>query len=321
MAVSWKCTEMNKVEFREWGTCGSVGFKALDRCNTVFCISIFLCMCAQVVWTWFMDSSGLASFCVTYTCVCQTLSLTVVFLCPWISFATAEKHSILLFRWQMCFLVIITLCYLEPNYSQPVNMLGGLMLRIRALRLELTFFLVAVWPSQKEATVCFCGRARCLCGFRTVDIKPSHLRGTGCPAHVSVASLAGSPDFLPSAGALLHLWPCSLAFHLGEFLMLLFLFDSVLFMSSPVGVGRAISPPQRSISPCDVSWLAAAQQFWNTFYSGGKPVRMWREVLEDSHLRREESGQGCQWGEEITWEKLEIAGQKLRYIKGQMNVR
>lgn len=52
--------------------------------------------------------------------------------------------------------------------------------------------------------------------------------------------------------------------------MLLFLFDSVLFMSSPVG-GKGYLSPQRSISPCDVSWLAAAQQFWNTFTAGENP--------------------------------------------------
>ena len=45
---------------------------------------------------------------------------------------------------QMCFLVIITPCYLEPSCSQPVNMLGGLMLRIQALHLELTLCLVAL---------------------------------------------------------------------------------------------------------------------------------------------------------------------------------
>lgn len=99
--------------------------------------------------------------------------------------------------------------------------------------------------------VCFCGFARCFCGFHTVDMKSSHLRGTGCLAHVSVARHTGSLDFLLSAGALLHLWPCSLAFHHGEFLMLLFLFDLVLFMSSPVG-GMGYLSPQRSISPCDV---------------------------------------------------------------------
>lgn len=119
------------------------------------------------------------------------------------------------------------------------------------------------------------------------------------------------PGLLPLAGALLHLWPCSLAFHLGEFLMLLFLFDSVLFMSSLMG-GKGYLSPQCSIGPCDVSWLAAAQQFWNTFTAGEKPVRMWREVLEDTHLRREESGQGCQWGKESLgrswecWTKIEI---------------
>ena len=52
--------------------------------------------------------------------------------------------------------------------------------------------------------------------------------------------------------------------------MLLFLLDSVLFMSSPAG-GKGYLSPQRSISPCDVSWLAAAQQFWNTFTARENP--------------------------------------------------
>lgn len=69
------------------------------------------------------------------------------------------------------------------------------MLQSLALDLESTSCLVAVRPSQEEATVCFCGCARCFCGFSTVDMRPSHLGATGCPAHVSVARLAGSLDF------------------------------------------------------------------------------------------------------------------------------
>lgn len=51
-------------------------------------------------------------------------------------------------------------------------------------------------------------------------------------------------------------------------------------------------------------------------YSKGKPVRMGREVLEDTHLRREESEQGCQGGKELLGRS---AGQRLRYIREQMN--
>lgn len=51
--------------------------------------------------------------------------------------------------------------------------------------------------------------------------------------------------------------------------MLLFLFDLVLFMS--FGRGKGYLSPQRSISPCDVSWLAAAEQFWNTFTARENP--------------------------------------------------
>lgn len=52
-----------------------------------------------------------------------------------------------------------------------------------------------MWPSPKEVAGCFCGRARCFCGFYTVDIRPSHLRWTGSPAHISVARLISKSDF------------------------------------------------------------------------------------------------------------------------------
>lgn len=94
-----------------------------------------------------------------------------------------------------------------------------------------------------------------------------------------------------------------------------FLFDSVLFMSSLVGgVGVGYLSHQCSISPCDVSWLAAARQFWNIL-PARENLSEW-EVLEDTHLRREESEQGCQWGKESLGRS---AGQRLKYISWQMN--
>lgn len=168
---------------------------------------------------------------------------------------------------------------------------------------------MAAWPSQTEGTVCFCGYARCFFRFHTVDKKPSHLRGTGCPAHVSVARHTGYSDFTISRRPL-----TSLTMFIGF---------------SPQGVSHAAFPLWFGIiyelwSGKGLSLPPALHQsMWRLvagsstavleyIYSKGKPVRMWRQALEDTHLRREESGQGCQWGKESlgrTWEcwtKIEI---------------
>lgn len=121
---------------------------------------------------------------------------------------------------------------------------------------------------------------------------------------------------LPSAGALLHLWPCSLAFHLREFLMLLSLFDSVLFMS--FGQGKGYLSPQRSISPCDVSWLAAAQQFWNTFTARENPSECEGKHWKTHIWGGKKAGKAVSGGRSRLGEP-ESAGQRLRYIREQMN--
>lgn len=109
---------------------------------------------------------------------------------------------------------------------------------------------------------------------------------------------------LPSAGALLHLWPCSLAFHLWDVLMLLFLFDSVLFMSSLVG-GKGPSLPPVLHQPMWRLLAGSSTAVLEYIYSKGKPVRMGREALEDTSEERRKWAR-LSVGEGITWEKLRV---------------
>lgn len=132
-------------------------------------------------------------------------------------------------------------------------------------------------PSQWKAAVCFCGRARCFSGFYTVDIKPSHLRlsGTACSASVSMAGvesvLTRSSSLYRQQACAQHLRPGSLAFDLGEFLMPLFLFDLVLFMSSVVGE-RAISPSSAPSVPVTSPGRQRRSSF-GIYLQQGKPIR------------------------------------------------
>lgn len=70
-----------------------------------------------------MESSGLVSFCLTSTCLCQTLSLAVVF-------GTDEEHSIALFVLPDVSKSSTPHAFVsKKKSSKPHHMLCGFMLR------------------------------------------------------------------------------------------------------------------------------------------------------------------------------------------------
>lgn len=139
-----------------------------------------------------------------------------------------------------------------------------------------------------------------------LTMRPPHLRAHPMPR------LSGSSDFNhQQQAALSHLLTVFIQTHLGDFLMLLFLFDSVLFMSSPAGGGRgggrAISPSSAPSVPVTSPGWQQHSSFWNTFTAGENPSE-WEEKRQKTHLSREESPRGCQRGGGVTrerWTKIE----------------
>lgn len=165
-----------------------------------------------------------------------------------------------------------------------------------------TFCFVARWPSWEEATVCFCGRARCFCGFHTVDIKPSHLRGTYCPAHVSVARLAGSSEFYqqqahPHISDHVH-WHFT-----SERFSCCFYFLVCYYLWALCWGGKGLSlPPALHQSPwCLLAGTSTAALEY--IYSREKPIKMLREELKDTSEQRRKRVRLWEGGEGITWEK------------------
>lgn len=111
-------------------------------------------------------------------------------------------------------------------------------------------------------------------------------------------------DWVP-CWCFLHLRPCSSAFHRGEFLMLPFLFDLVLFMSSPVGEkGLSLHVALHQSMWCLLAGSSTTNLEYT--YSKGKPIKMWRQVLEDTNQRSEEREQDCQHGNESLGRNQEI---------------
>lgn len=156
--------------------------------------------------------------------------------------------------------------------SQPMLICWAVSYYKASSASSFTFCFVAVWWSQKEAAVCFCGHARCFCGFHTVDIKPSHLWGTKCPARVSVARLVGSSDFYHQQAHYYIFDHVHWLFTSGSF-SCCFSFLIWYYLWALRWGGKAYLSPQCSFSPRDVSWLASAQQFWNTFTAEKNPSK------------------------------------------------
>lgn len=195
-------------------------------------------------------------------------------------------------------------------------MLGGLILQNHALHLEFALRLVAVWPSQREVTVCFCGCARCFCGFHTVDLKPSHLRRTGCPAHVSVARLTGNSDFYRQQGHSYISDHVHWLFTSGSF--------SCCFSSLIRYYLWALWWGERAISPLSAPSVPVTSPGWQQHSS-------FRIHLQQGKTRQnvKRSAGRHIWGEKKAGKAVsggrnhlgaaESAGQRLRYIREQMN--
>ncbi len=107
--------------------------------------------------------------------------------------------------------------------------------------------------------------------------------------------------------------------------MLLFLFDSVLFMSSPVGELAISTPSAPSVHVTSPGWQ------WHSSFGIHLQQGKTRQNVRRS-VKRQTSEERRKWarlsvGEEIIWEKLrrnhlgeaESAGHRLRYIREQMN--
>lgn len=138
---------------------------------------------------------------------------------------------------QMCFQVMVTPCFLGQNGSQPV---GGLKKPAPAFKVHIIpcgsvtkskgSYWLFLWSCQMFLWV----------------LHSWHKAFSPEMDRIPCSCFCGKTHFkvwlLSSAGVLVHLWPCSLTFYLQDFLMLLFLFDLVLFMSSLVE-GKGLSPP------------------------------------------------------------------------------
>lgn len=164
----------------------------------------------------------------------------------------------------------------EQNCSQLVNMLGGLGLLSKGLHLDFTLCLVAVWPSQKELTVCFCGGARCFCGFHIV------LTWEGQDGLMFLwPDSPGALTLTISMSTLTSLTGVTGFFYLREFLVLLPLWFSIIYELTGWG--------ERAFSPCSAPLVPV------TFHGLGKHLgrgaRRWTSVGEERE-------QGCHWREE-----------------------
>lgn len=141
---------------------------------------------------------------------------------------------------QMCFQVTVTPCFLGQNGSQPV---GGLKKPAPAFKVHI-IPCGTVTKSKGSYWLFLCR------GQMFLWVLHSWHKAFS-PEMDRMLIFLWQDSFqiwlLPSAGVLVHLWPCSLTFYLQDFLMLLFLFDLVLFMSSLVE-GKGLSPPPSSPS-------------------------------------------------------------------------
>lgn len=141
-------------------------------------------------------------------------------------------------------------------------------------------------------------------------INLTHLRRTYCPAHVSVAKLAASGYTITYLTMFIGFSPRGVS-HAA------FCFWFGIIYALSAGGERAISPPQHSISRRDVSWLAAAQQFGIHLLQRKTRQNVKRSAERHTSKRRRQrvrlgGAAGNHLGEVS-------AGQRLRYIREQMN--
>lgn len=190
-------------------------------------------------------------------------------------------------------------------------MLGGLLLQSQLCLRSSHSVLWQFCGSQNE-TVCFCGHARCFCGFHTVDIKPSHLRGTYCLHTFLWPNSQQAQSFAISRRTITYL-TMFIGFSPRGVSHAAFPFWSGIIYELSAGGERAISPPSApSVAVMSPGWQQHSSKEY--IYCREKNVKMWREALKDTHLSKEESGCGCErggGGEESLgrsegWTKIEI---------------
>lgn len=249
-----------------------------------------------------MDSSGLAAFCVT--CLYLTPSLIMVFTHGNV-FNRWRKENIL---WHFFADRFILCHHLIMRRIADNQSMWFLVLHYEAVNTRQ----ISTRPTTEGTTSLFLWLCQMFSWVPHGWGESSHLTRTWCPTHVTASGRAVSADVQPSAGALLHLWKCSLAFHNREFPLLLFpLWFSVIYEHSS---GRKGYPPQVSISLHDISWLAAEQQFWNVFTARQNPSGR-EEKCQKTHIRGGyKGGQASRWGKESLTLKSRVQEKEHRAL-------
>lgn len=127
--------------------------------------------------------------------------------------------------------------------------------------------------------------------FTQLTWVSSYLRGTGDPAHESVARNSGSLDFIPPQA---HFY-ISDHVHLSQL--------SLIRCSLVGGVGGVISPPVLHHS----SWhlLAGSSTAVLDIFTGRENPLEWEGKCQKTHIWGEKKmSKACQCGDEISWERL-----------------